>query len=261
MIAPLRTLILVAHPDDEILGAGIWMHRNRDREIFLAHLTGGTPINYSGDRDAYAAARRAELRQALAMLAIPFGRCFSFDLIDQQVHLRLDTLIPDLTRLVVDIKPDLVMTHCYEGGHPDHDSAAFAASRLRFSIPGFELLEFPLYHAVPGTSEAVFSKFLDEEDPCTSSSDTILHLDPPEVELKTRMLNCFSSQRDILSRFSLSSETFRPAPQYDFRHPPHPGPLLYEQWNFGVTWPVWSAHIRSVIEETPPKRPIAGENE
>ena len=67
-----RALIVVAHPDDEVLGAGIWMHRRGRFECHILHLTDGSPrdarfaleCGYE-TREDYAAARRQELSAAL----------------------------------------------------------------------------------------------------------------------------------------------------------------------------------------------------
>jgi len=54
------------------------------------------------------------------------------------------------------VKPNIVMTHAYEGGHPDHDALALAchiARELhsrRNSDWSFDLMEFTSYHARVG---------------------------------------------------------------------------------------------------------------
>ena len=49
---------------------------------------------------------------------------------------------------------DLVLTHAYEGGHPDHDAVAFAVSgggAARGSdAADTTVVEMPFYHAGPG---------------------------------------------------------------------------------------------------------------
>src|SRR4051794_6678906 len=63
-------LIVAPHPDDETIGAAIWMDRHRETQITLLHITDGSPRDGAAarkagfsSRDAYAAQRRGELRR------------------------------------------------------------------------------------------------------------------------------------------------------------------------------------------------------
>lgn len=243
-------LIVVAHPDDETIGAGIWMHRNANLEIHILHVTDGSPRDMQDARaagftscDAYASTRRRELYEALALIGIPAIRCHAFDCPDKEAYRHFTDLLDRTDRLITSLRPELVLSHCYEGGHPDHDAAAFIVSVIRQRRKSFEHREFPLYHAQPDgemcTSEFLPGVGLDSLD--------VLELSPHEQELKQRMIACFGTQQGILQNFKSRFERFRKAPTYDFTQPPHPGPLLYERWGWEISGEEWRRQAANAV--------------
>jgi LmbE family N-acetylglucosaminyl deacetylase len=228
-----RSCLLVApHPDDETAGAGIWMRRFGPERLTVLHLTDGSPRKLSFAREAgfcsrreYRLAREMELRHALNCIGIRSHQRVQFHFLDQEVYRHLPRLIARLKALVERLRPDLVLSPAYEGGHPDHDAAAFAVAmvRERATLP-FEHYEYSLYHAGPD-GRMITGAFLPSENPVSR-----ITFSASEMAHKRRMLDCFRSQQAILSKFSLARELVRPAPRYDFSKPPHQGPLLYEQW-------------------------------
>lgn len=238
-------LLVVAHPDDEILGAGIWLRRHARDGRHLLHITDGSPRDMQDARAAgfttrrsYAAARRSELRAALKMVSIPRRNLHRCNYPDQEAYLHLPALIERVDRLVWELRPSLVISHAYEGGHPDHDSAAFAVAMVRRAMlrrlgRSFRHLEFPLYHA-GATGEMITNEFVDGD-----SRAEVLDLSSAERDLKRRMLNCFRTQVQMLRQFCRDCERFRESPPYDFSRPPHLGLLLYERWGWGISGSVW----------------------
>jgi LmbE family N-acetylglucosaminyl deacetylase len=241
-----RVALLAAHPDDEVVGAGAQLPLLTG--LALLHLTDGSPADPGdaraagfADAEAYAAARRRELGAALAAAGIA-PRRHRLGLTDQQAVLGLAPLAHRLARLLGELGSEILVTHPYEGGHPDHDAAAFAAAaaaRLlrRAGRPAPALIEMACYHRGPagGMRTGAFP-------PGAAPGGIAIRLRPAEIAAKCRLIGCFPSQARVLAQFDLATERFRPAPAYDFRRPPQPGPLLYEEWGFALDGAAWRRH-------------------
>jgi LmbE family N-acetylglucosaminyl deacetylase len=230
-----HTVFVAAHPDDETIGAGsrISMARN----LRLIHVTDGAPrtmqdahrCGFNQWQD-YAAARRSELEAALARAGFPADRAISLCLPDQEAACFLEKIASQLVDLFSEWRPELVLTHPYEGGHPDHDACAFAVRAALARTGNHAALgEFASYHALPG--EPLAFGFL----PAAGTPEITLRLSAPECDRKRRMLACFGTQQETLRQFPVDVERFRIAPAYDFRQPPHAGTLHYERYAWGMT--------------------------
>jgi N-acetylglucosamine malate deacetylase 2 len=237
------TLAVVAHPDDEVVGAG--MRLPRLQRITLVHVTDGAPRNMRDaqgagfeTREAYARARRNELAAALALAGIDRRQALELSFVDQEASLNLVDLALSITELLQDTGPELVLTHPYEGGHPDHDATAFAvrAACRRLEERGIQpptLVELTSYHDRGGRL-AVF-EFLPHSD----CEVTTVFLSERERDLKRQMVECYKTQQQVLRAFPIELERFRPAPPYDFTRPPHTGRLYYEHFDWGMTGDRW----------------------
>ena len=60
-------------------------------------------------------------------------------------------------------------------------------------------------------------------------------LSPNEQRQKQALIDCFTTQRATLSYFCCAEESFRLAPHYDFMRPPHPAPVFYDHFPWGMT--------------------------
>jgi LmbE family N-acetylglucosaminyl deacetylase len=254
-------LVVAAHPVDEVIGAGVRLARLRT--AWLLHLTDGAPrdgvdgraAGYP-DRDDYARARRLELLRALRLAGIGRHQLYSFGLPDQTASENLADLARRIRTLLAALQPEIVLTHPYEGGHPDHDSAAFAVhaacalyagrgagengTRYAESSAPPLIVEFTSYHA--GSEGMVTSRFLDGRGVRT------LRLSEGECALKRRMLDCYATQHRVLSWFTFETESFRPAPRYDFTAPPHQGRLWYEWFDWGMAGERWRRNAQNALE-------------
>ena len=250
--APLpATLVVVAHPDDETVGAGAQLARLRDA-LFIYATDGAPPDGEDARRhgltvEAYRALRRHELEAVLARCGIGRDRIRRLGCPDQQAARCLPLLAMRLARLFRLHHPEVVLTQAYEGGHPDHDATAFAvhaaAAWLRTRdghAPG--IVEMTGYHrGAAGQWEC--EVFLPQAEPDPSMAT--LTLDEEGRRRKRALLDGFASQRETLMQFPLAVERFRRAPAYDFRRPPHGGALAYEQHPWGIT----GAQFRSLAAD------------
>lgn len=235
--------MVVAHPDDETIGAGATLPLFR--RLLLVHATDGAPVNLADARAAgfttaadYAAARRRELGAALAAGGVRGAEGASLGAEDQGASLRMAELARALATLLRQHGTRAVLTHPYEGGHPDHDAVAFcvgAAVSLitRGGADAPAVVEMAFYHA--GPQGWAVGRFLPGGDP----PPTVAALTAEERARKRAMLDAFATQAATLARFPVGDEVFRPAPAYDFAAPPHAGPLLYERFPWGMDGARW----------------------
>jgi LmbE family N-acetylglucosaminyl deacetylase len=149
-----------------------------------------------------------------------------------------------LAHLFREISPDVVITHPYEGGHPDHDSAALIARLAsdlvcRSASVTPDLLEMTSYHARDG--HLITGEFL----PLSTEPSLKIELRPSEVNRKKLMIRCYHSQSRVLQSFGVDTEMLRIAPLYDFSQPPHAGRLWYEC----LGWPMTGSRWRSLAAD------------
>jgi N-acetylglucosamine malate deacetylase 2 len=220
----LRTALVVAHPDDEAIGAACLLLRARD--LYVLHVTDGAPRDGNDARahgfatiEQYAAARQAEAQTVLDLAGLPPARWIRLAYPDCGVCDALDQVASDLARWFADARIEQIVTHPYEGGHPDHDAVACAVHRAA-SVPVYEMTS---YHAGP-SGELVSGRFLNDESPVIA-----LVLDRREQALKRAMLQSYATQARTLAQFPAgATELYRPAPHYDFTRPPASRLLFYE---------------------------------
>ena len=231
-----RTLILVAHPDDECIAFGALLQRMREPVVVFA--TSGSPADpyfwkQHGSREAYAALRRREalasmtaagVKDVIFLADLPGGE----SVVDQEMFRNLWSAFDLLADIVRRRMITALLTLAYEGGHPDHDSCSFLAAQLA-KLTTLPCWEAPLYHRNPDGS-GTFQEFI-----VASGAELDVRPTAEEEERKRQMCRAYASQGDFLSRFQVSPEFIRPQMAYDYTQPPHQGKTNYESWQWKMT--------------------------
>lgn len=223
-----RAMAVFAHPDDATIACGGHLGRFDDLELVV--VTDGAPPHVAhvvskgfGSIEGYAQVRWDEMEAALDLAGVPHDRLYGYGFEDGSACSRLMTLIGRLEKDLAGA--DIVLTHCYEGGHTDHDAVAIAVHLACAAIdPGRRpvIVEAPLYSLQAGLWTA--------QTFAAGGSGRIVYcpLTAEQQVLKRQMKICHRTQRDILAAFANDVERFRIAPSYDFDRLPNDGALFYE---------------------------------
>lgn len=252
----LRIAVLAAHPDDETIGASSLLARFPSAPVI--YLTDGAPRDsklwppeFRGTRDEYASLRRGEAERALHIGGVSPRQIHWLGAVDQEAILCAGDLARRLAEVLAKLEPDILITHPYEGGHPDHDSAALIA---RLAAAQFDpertpfLVEMTSYHA--RNCQCITGEFLDFG---AEHEEVCIDLSPGERDRKRTMFAAYPSQQLVLGSFRTDRERFRRAPEYDFSRPPHDGKLWYEC----MGWPMTGEHWRALAAQCVARREYA----
>ena len=241
-----RTLLLVAHPDDESISCGALLQRVR--EPIVVYGTDGGPQDEffwgkHGSRENYVEVRKKEARAALGAVGVTnvlwLADSDMKHFQDQHLFRHLPAAFEALRTLVERHKPDTILTLAYEGGHPDHDSCNFLGRQVADDL-GLPAWEAPLYFR-RGESNVLLQEFHTK-----NGTEIELIPTPEEQRRKRQMCEAYVSQRGVVSIFENNDrERFRPMAAYDYSKPPHEGVLNYEAWQ----WPIKGQEVADKFQE------------
>ena len=255
-----RCSVIVAHPADEIVGAGCLL--SKLGEVTILHVTNGAAhvpddAFKAGLKDPseYARVRRQECLSALSIANVPEERVLELNFPDHLASLHLTDLTRRVAAFLQHSGADIVVTHPYEGGHPDHDATAFAAhSALRLlkenGLRPPALFEMALHPS--SDFKAKVPEFLG-----SNGETTTLLLDERALELKRRMFECFQTQRESLDLSPIGPERFRKQLAYDFAAPPTGGRAHYENFDWAPSVKEWQSLARQALNDLFPQQTAA----
>ncbi|HXY98640.1 MAG TPA: PIG-L family deacetylase [Stellaceae bacterium] len=219
-----RILLLIPHPDDEVVGcaAAIGRARAAGAAVFGLYLTTGLPppeALWRGQRRRYGervALRREEALSAAAALGIEpllFAARPS-----RRLKAELGAALGEIAAALRRCAADAVWVSAWEGGHQDHDAANFLAARIADRVP---VTEYAEYNYAGGAVRS-------QRFPRETGAETVLSLSAPEAAAKRDLLALYRSERANLAHVRTAVESLRPLPRHDYALPPHEGTLFRE---------------------------------
>ncbi len=221
-------LLLVPHPDDEVVGCAVSIRRARadGARFFALYLTTGVPMRESlwpwqrGEHARRVERRRTEALRAAEFLGIaPAGFC---DWPARGLKAALGPALARIRESVAAHDAAEIWTPAWEGAHQDHDVANFLAARLASECAVVEFAEYHLAGRRP-----VSGRFKTPD-----GRETVLRLDDEERRWKQELLACYRSERGNLAHIACETESFRPLARYDYHPRPHEGRLFYERFQW-----------------------------
>ena len=223
-----RILILIPHPDDEVVGCFAAARRAlaRGASLFGLYLTTGVPAAdrlWPWDRKSHTTRvkiRREEAKKAAELLGMEIlglretaTREFRHD---------LDLVRDDVLAILAEREIDTIWVPAFEGAHQDHDAANALASTLRSPV---EVFEFAEYNNADGRVRS-------NHFPQSNGTEKRLQLSVEEAETKRAALAVYDSEQGNLAHIDAQRETFRPLADYDYSQPPHPGKLFFARFQW-----------------------------
>jgi len=128
-------LVLAAHPDDEVIGAGAMLawHAQRGHAVTVVHATDGALGDPGAREHDIRAVRRAEGVEALARLGIGAPR--HWDLPDGGLPEHLGLLTDRVAAVMREVQPQTMYSFHAGEAHRDHRAIAAATAAAAHSLP------------------------------------------------------------------------------------------------------------------------------
>ncbi|UUZ83703.1 PIG-L family deacetylase [Paenibacillus sp. P26] len=205
-------LVIAAHPDDDVLGIGIGLHRHSlsGKRITVTFTTNGTGESWKAETpvsNRIAETRLREAAEALSLIGIPSRQILCLGFPDRGTHRYLKEMADDLSFLMDILQPERIYVHSIEGGHIDHDLTSYVTQSLCAMKQYSSVYEWAEYNKMYslGSSHIDFPP----HPSAALGQKEALFLTEQEHLLKKQMLACHKSQ--ILPEYTAKAEVFRQA--------------------------------------------------
>lgn len=182
----MNVLFIVAHPDDEVLGAGATIHKlvNEGHKVAVATLA-----NHAAARANLSDTLSADQEKAFSIMGVQKSYSADFPNIQMNTvpHLKLVQFIESC---IEDWKADSIYTHHPSDTNNDHvmtSYAAQAASRLFQRKPGVPALKQFIYMEVPSSTEWSFDSSANRFAP-----NMFVEIGKEGVEVKLKALDAYT---------------------------------------------------------------------
>jgi LmbE family N-acetylglucosaminyl deacetylase len=223
-----RILILVPHPDDEVVACCAALGRAQEggAQVFGLYLTHGCvaqDVVWPWQRKEYkniVATRRAEAESVARFLGItPVGWS---PRPARHLWLQMGVAHAEIQAAIAAHDIDQLWLPAYEGGNPDHDALNALGQRFKAKM---SVLEFAEYNYFGG-------KALSHVFPFPNGEEQVIQLTEAEHAAKKAALALYVSETSNLNYVQTERECFRPLADYDYSKPPHAGRLWYARFQW-----------------------------
>jgi LmbE family N-acetylglucosaminyl deacetylase len=223
-----RILILIPHPDDEVVGCCTAIRRARAQgaQVGVLYLTNGVPareilwpwqLRKHPERVAERWSEAAEAAQLLGIECI--GRQ---EIPTRTLKNHIAATRDRISALAAERDFRMLWAPAYEGGHQDHDVTSFIASLFKMRMAVWEFSEYSFFGA--HVRRNIF--------PRPNGTEQTLVLDDFEKSFKRRALAIYKSEHRNLGYVGIEQECFRPLIDYDYTRSPHEGRLFYQRFQW-----------------------------
>ena len=192
---------------------------------------------------------------ALALANVTKDRVVELEMPDHFAAQYLTDLTRKIAGFLQQSGADIVVTHPYEGGHPDHDATAFAThAAIRLLAEGG--LKPPALFEIALHPSSDFKARVPEFLPGGDGETTTLLLDDQSRELKRRMFECFETQKESLQVSPFGPERFLKPGEYNFAAPPVSGKLHYENFDWAPSGREWQSLANRALNDLFPQQAL-----
>jgi LmbE family N-acetylglucosaminyl deacetylase len=256
-----KTLVFLAHPDDETMIAGtMWRLLEAGADV---HAVWANTGEHPGPRQQM---RWSETRAAMRALGMEESRIHFLDLPFLGMLDKLSEASDRLAALLDRLQPAQVLAVGFEGGHIDHDAVNFIAHEaIRRRGTPLPLYEFPLYNGAGSwrTFWLRANQFCNDETP-----PFYVPMTEASLRHKYAVMACYPSQARFMNAFRAIAklrhfedmgEPCRRVPtNRDYTEPPHAGKLNIERFfnrYMQVTFNDFAAAVRAArqVPQSEPK--------
>ena len=221
-------LILIPHPDDEVVGCAVALRRAvaAGAKAHGLYLTTGVPAAEAlwpwqrGRHAALVARRKAEAEAVAAELGLAPAGFAPWPSRALKAH--LGDALASIRAAIARCASDELWVPAWEGAHQDHDVANFLAAQFARQYPVKEFAEYNFHEG-----RVASGRF-----PRTNGAEETIRLTPAEAAWKRALLARYRSERRNLAHIRVEIETLRPLAAHDYSIRPHPGPLFYERFQW-----------------------------
>lgn len=178
-------LLVVAHPDDEVLGAGATIHKLIKEGHNVAVVT---MANHAAARANISDTLAADEAEAFKIIGVTKAYAANFPNIKMNTVAHLD-LVKFVESCIQDFKADAIITHHPSDANNDHVQTSYAvqaASRLFQRKEGVPALKELLYMEVPSSTEWSFDSSANRFTP-----NYFVEIGKVGIEIKLKALKAY----------------------------------------------------------------------